>query len=86
MHGLSEIVKANLAVGNPRRGPGSVGHNGEGSPWRVVCTERASTAGRPPGSVHVIRILDGEVLGRYDRLKHARKHIGRLIREEARNQ
>ncbi len=59
-----------------------VGLNGERSPWRVKITSGLISGheGRPNGSIHVIRVADGEIVGRYEKLRPARLHLKRLLR------
>lgn len=86
MQGLGEIIRANIAVGNQavkqRSGPGSVGRNGEGSPWNVRHgTEPRSDGLAPDFVADVVCVADGAVLGSYPTIREARKHIARLIHE-----
>jgi hypothetical protein len=78
MQGLGTIIRANSLVGEKF---GGVGANGEGSPWLVVRIKKATS--QAAGWFHVVRQYDGKVLAEYQRIKHARKHVARLIREAA---
>lgn len=52
---------------------GSVGKNGEGTPWLVKRV--------PQGPFQVLLASTGEVLAEYPKLRRARKHVADLIQD-----
>lgn len=91
MQGLGQIIRANAAAGGwtpkphvrsqtqnpPNRGKyGSVGADGEGTPWLV---ERRANNVIAPFAVK--RIADNIIVGEHAKLNQARKQIARLIQE-----
>lgn len=73
MHGLGEIIKANKSLGRPY---GDVSRNGHGSPW--VVRWPVDTSGEK--EFEVVRVADGEVLGKHPKLSLARKQVANLMR------
>ena len=81
MHGLGEIVRANLArgelfgtrdLGDGYKRPHAIGYNGEGSPWLVEHARHDFV---------VRRVHDGQILSRHTKLRQARKAVADLIRK-----